>query len=572
MSIAVNEQLRAVVNEYYHGLVSFEGYRERRGRILDQLGAPAEKPAPEPAPAKTSDATQRPPPSAAAAPTPAAAKPAGEPARPVAASPGLRWVAVGAVGIVVLAGIGFAVLRSSPPEPAGVQAESVPVQQLPPGAALLEQFLQKNAWDQDAVRNLGVGWTNALTEDQRQAAAASQTYARFSDVLVRRLREEQALAGAGETPELARLVGLAVQLKVPYTASLGRTAPAGSPSVPVRAPADDSGRAEPPSASAAVAPPAPDSGPNAPQSGGAAAEPPAAHAEARPSPPPGLPSAPAAVPPAVAAPGTAPRQPPPAAASAEGAAPACSAELLSSRRRPSCGDSLRSGGEGPTLVILPRNTFHMGNDQTRNAGPAHDVTIPAPFAMSVYETSFAEFERYCKGSAQRCPENPWGDSAFPVVLVSWNEAAAYAEWLSAETGQRYRLPSEAEWEYAARAGTQTPYPFGNDVTPSNARSSAISQVTSPIANTDRSVNRNQFQLLHMIGNVREWVADEWHQDYAGAPTDGSARLTPNAPAHAVRGGSYADSALQLRSAARVSLDTGSQDKLTGFRVVRELAP
>jgi formylglycine-generating enzyme required for sulfatase activity len=278
----------------------------------------------------------------------------------------------------------------------------------------------------------------------------------------------------------------------------------------------------------------------------------------------------AAAPPAKA-PQAAPAQTPSAAASGDGGGPACSAELLSSRRR-LCSDALRSGGEAPTLVIVARGTFHMGNDQTRNASPAHDVTLPAPFAMSVYEVSFAEFERYCKGAGKRCPENPWGDAAFPVVLVSWDEAAAYAEWLSGETGQRYRLPSEAEWEYAARAGTQTPYPFGNDVTPSNARSSAISQVTSPIANTDRSVNRNQFQLLNMIGNVREWVADEWHPDYSGAPADGSARLAANAAAHAVRGGSYADSALQLRSAARISLDSGTQDKVTGFRLVRELTP
>ena len=290
--------------------------------------------------------------------------------------------------------------------------------------------------------------------------------------------------------------------------------------------------------------------------------------------PPPSPAA-AVAPPGAAAPAgnSAPTSAPTAAAAAaagDGAAPACSAALLSSRR-PFCGDALRGGGEGPGLVIVAPGQFSMGNDQTPNASPVHAVTLAAPFAMSVYETSFAEFERYCKSAATRCPENPWGDASFPVVLVSWDEAAAYAEWLSAQTGQRYRLPSEAEWEYAARANTQTPYPFGNEVTPSNARSSVMGPVTSPIANTDRSVNRNQFRLMHMIGNVREWVADEWRADYAGAPADGSARAGADARAHAVRGGSYADGALQLRSAARVPLDSGTQDRLTGFRVVRDLA-
>jgi formylglycine-generating enzyme required for sulfatase activity len=243
--------------------------------------------------------------------------------------------------------------------------------------------------------------------------------------------------------------------------------------------------------------------------------------------------------------------------------------LLNSRR-PFCSDALRGGGQGPGLAIIPAGEFSMGNDQTPNASPAHRVTVAAPFAMAVYETSFGEFERYCTSAAQRCPENPWGDAAFPVVLVSWDEARAYAAWLSMETGPRYRLPSDAEWEYAARAGTQTPYPFGTDVTPSSARSSAMGQVSSPIASTDRSVNRNAFRLMHMIGNVREWVADEWHADYAGAPTDGSARVGTDGKAHAVRGGSYADGAPALRSAARVALDVGTEDRVTGFRVVREL--
>ena len=192
--------------------------------------------------------------------------------------------------------------------------------------------------------------------------------------------------------------------------------------------------------------------------------------------------------------------------------------------------------------------------------------------MSVYEISFADFGVYCKAAGQRCPENPWASDDFPVSLVSWDEAVAYAEWLSAETGHSYRLPSEAEWEYAARAGSRTRYPFGDDVTPVAARSSANGAVDSPLANTDRSVNRNEFRLFHMIGNVREWVADHWQSGYAGAPTDGAARLGSEAALRVVRGGAYSDGPLPLRSAARASLERGTRDRLTGFRLVRELPP
>jgi formylglycine-generating enzyme required for sulfatase activity len=221
---------------------------------------------------------------------------------------------------------------------------------------------------------------------------------------------------------------------------------------------------------------------------------------------------------------------------------------------------------------VPPGEFEMGGEQTNDEKPPHAVTIERAFAMAVYEVSFAEFGAYCRATGARCPENPWGGDDFPAALVSWDEAVAYARWLSSETGQNYRLPSEAEWEYAARAGSRTRYPFGDDVTPVAARSSANRPVDSPVGSSDRSVNRNAFGLFHMIGNVREWVADHWYSGYAGAPTDGTARLGAEANLRVVRGGGYSDGALQLRSAARVSLERGTQDRFTGFRVVRELPP
>lgn len=155
-----------------------------------------------------------------------------------------------------------------------------------------------------------------------------------------------------------------------------------------------------------------------------------------------------------------------------------------------------------------------------------------------------------------------------MTNVSWNDANAYVRWLSQVSGATYRLPSESEWEYAARAGTTTEYPFseGDKILPTDARFDA----DSPLPVNDRSVNANRFRLRHIIGNVREWVADAWFENYMGAPGDGGARTQPDSGKRAIRGGSYADDASQLRSAARSGLPVDTRDKKTGFRVVREI--
>jgi formylglycine-generating enzyme required for sulfatase activity len=139
------------------------------------------------------------------------------------------------------------------------------------------------------------------------------------------------------------------------------------------------------------------------------------------------------------------------------------------------------------------------------------------------------------------------------------------------TSNIYRLPNEAEWEYAARAGTTTPYPTGEEILISDAVFSDRKKLVSPLPKTDRSVNRNKFHLYHMAGNVREWVTDTWYNNYDGAPNDGSARKDGDASMRIVRGGSYADSADPLRSGAREKLQTETKDKFTGFRIVQELA-
>ncbi len=245
----------------------------------------------------------------------------------------------------------------------------------------------------------------------------------------------------------------------------------------------------------------------------------------------------------------------------------CPASLLATRR-PVCRDTLPDGAPGPILVVLPPGSFQMGSLREVNEQPVHYEEIGRPFAMSAYEVSRADYQRFCHASGTNCLAGHWSGDGDPMTNVDWNDARAYAEWLSQATGAVYRLPTEAEWEYAARAGTTTDFPFseGNRILPSDARFEA----DSPLPVNDRSVNTNPFRLRHIMGNVREWVTDVWLEDYHGAPGDGSARMQSDNGKRVVRGGSYADAAEGLRAAARTGLPADTRDRKTGFRLVREI--
>jgi formylglycine-generating enzyme required for sulfatase activity len=229
-------------------------------------------------------------------------------------------------------------------------------------------------------------------------------------------------------------------------------------------------------------------------------------------------------------------------------------------------DIAANGTKGPILVVLPAGGFEMGGRET-NEQPRHKVSLAAPFAIGVFEVSAAEFAVFCKATSATCPAQPWDNSALPAVNVSWAQAQAYAKWLSGLMNAEYRLPSEAEWEYVARGGSTTEYPLGEELLPTHARYSFRRTEDQPLAANDRSLNRNGFRVYHIVGNVREWVADSWVANYAGAPSDGSARQ--GGSEKVVRGGSYADGADSLRSAARLPLN-GAGDAFTGFRLVRSL--
>ncbi|MGH8217749.1 MAG: formylglycine-generating enzyme family protein [Steroidobacteraceae bacterium] len=249
--------------------------------------------------------------------------------------------------------------------------------------------------------------------------------------------------------------------------------------------------------------------------------------------------------------------------------PACSAALDQVRLN-YCQDLLASGGTGPLLAVIPPGAFMMGNTGAAQERPVHRVTLSHPFAMSVYEVSQSEYRLYCQSAGKACPAQPWTGSDLPVVEVSWRDANEYARWLSQSSGATYRLPTEAEWEYAARAGQTGLYPNGGDsLSQTDAYFTVTTTLTEPTPRSQR-FNANAWRLMHMIGNVREWVADDWAQDFAAAPADGSALQGGNARIKVVRGGSYIDRAIKLRLTTREALPAETRDRLTGMRLVREI--
>jgi formylglycine-generating enzyme required for sulfatase activity len=154
--------------------------------------------------------------------------------------------------------------------------------------------------------------------------------------------------------------------------------------------------------------------------------------------------------------------------------------------------------------------------------------------------------------------------------VSWSDARAYVQWLSSVTHARYRLPTEAEWEYAARAGQTGPFPGGDALSPTDAHFSMATRQSAPARRSEK-YKANGFRLLHTLGNVREWVDDAWVPGYEGAPSDGSAvKSSAAAGSRVTRGGSYVDGPARLRLSLREAAPEGTRDAFTGFRVVREL--
>jgi formylglycine-generating enzyme required for sulfatase activity len=237
------------------------------------------------------------------------------------------------------------------------------------------------------------------------------------------------------------------------------------------------------------------------------------------------------------------------------------------------------------MVVVPAGKFVMGapdNEEGRSAdeGPQRTVTIGAPFAVGKYEVTFAEWDACVSGGG--CTHKPddagWGKGRRPVINVSWKDAREYVGWLSKTTGQPYRLLSEAEWEYAARAGTTTPFHTGPTITTKQANfdgnhtfgGSAKGEYRQKTVEVGSLKSPNGFGLHDMHGNVWEWVEDCWIDSYKGAPSDASARTTActDSSRRVLRGGSWGSYPGFLRSADRGGDTSDYRNIDDGFRVAR----
>jgi formylglycine-generating enzyme required for sulfatase activity len=226
----------------------------------------------------------------------------------------------------------------------------------------------------------------------------------------------------------------------------------------------------------------------------------------------------------------------------------------------------------PEMVALPPGSFTMGSNEFDSQRPPHRVTIRHKLAVGKFEVTFDDWDACVAhgGCTHRPDDNFWGRGRRPVMNVSWEDAKQYVDWLARLTGGPYRLLSEAEWEYAARAGTTTKFAFGNTISPQQAQFSdrgwASAKQTVPVG----TFPPNAWGLHDMHGNVWEWTEDCWHDNYVGAPSEGSAWTTTCHRAnHIQRGGSWIGSA--VGSAGRI-VDTPGRWPILGFRVARTLAP
>jgi formylglycine-generating enzyme required for sulfatase activity len=269
-------------------------------------------------------------------------------------------------------------------------------------------------------------------------------------------------------------------------------------------------------------------------------------------------------------------------------APAAAEQKKTLRDCPTC----------PEMVVIPAGEFVMGSPQSesghKDEKPQHTVKFAKPFAVSKFEVTFEQWDA-CT-AAGRCPaasDDGFGRGSYPAINVSWRDAKGYVAWLSESTGERYRLLSESEWEYAARGGTTTPWFWGD------ADDSFGSRKACEYANSHDETGKeahpmyvwsehkcvdgypenapagkykpNPFGLHDTLGNVREWVEDCHQGGYDGAPGDGSVRpMAGECVRRVVRGGAWVDGPSTMRSAYRYAEEETFRNYQVGFRVAREL--
>jgi serine/threonine-protein kinase PpkA len=232
----------------------------------------------------------------------------------------------------------------------------------------------------------------------------------------------------------------------------------------------------------------------------------------------------------------------------------------------------------PALIRVPAGSFTMGDDSNMHTAPAHKVVIAKAFAVTKYEITFAEYDFYAQSTNRPFPgDNGWGREDRPVIHVSWDDANAYAQWLTKTTGKKFRLPTEAEWEYIARAGSTTRFWWGDNEQEAkgkgNCRRGCLSNFSGLFGSKTAPVGSympNAFGAYDTAGNVSEWVQDCYQDNYNGAPSNGGAYEEKQCQGRVVRGGSTKDNVQRLITSARDNIPAGYITETLGFRLVMEL--
>jgi formylglycine-generating enzyme required for sulfatase activity len=248
--------------------------------------------------------------------------------------------------------------------------------------------------------------------------------------------------------------------------------------------------------------------------------------------------------------------------------------IISAKQQPSTepGDIFRDCEDCGELVVVPSGDFTMGANDTPYEKPERVISVPRPFAIGRREVTFAEWDQCADAGAckYRPDDHNWGRGNQPVINVSWDDAKLFLAWLSQKTGQKYRLPSEAEWEYAARAGTKTAFWWGRDAGAAHAQCDNCGSPTTQRLAPVGSFRPNGFGLFDTAGNAAEWVEDCWNDNYRNAPKDASAWTSGDCRLRVLRGGNFTSKAAEIRSASRFRYDEDVRYYANGFRVLREL--
>jgi formylglycine-generating enzyme required for sulfatase activity/class 3 adenylate cyclase len=263
------------------------------------------------------------------------------------------------------------------------------------------------------------------------------------------------------------------------------------------------------------------------------------------------------------------------------AAESASAVAAAAPQRPSSGDQtaavirLPEASEGRSttpfteaaMIALPGGSFMMGSGEDPSERPAHKVTV-APFSIGKYPVTVKEWRQCVAARACADVSAPSSDESAPISNLSWNDAIQFTSWLSRVSGKNYRLPTEAEWEYAARGGTSTKFWWGNEYRPGMAycRGCGTAAYDPRHAIPVGSFRANPFGLYDMGGEASEWVSDCWHDDYRGAPSNGSSWATDECSSHVLRGGSWQNDPSYLSVSSRDHYDTGVRYLTHGLRL------